>query len=514
MYKKSFGIVRIVGAAIMLLLVLCALVDTWYMLPGGEELSMHKRDSVPGNLLTVLLCCILLLGLLWLERRLGDKARRWIAGGIAALASLRAFLVSLWWIFSAERLPMGDQAFIYGGASYFRMGNFSFLEPGGYCHIYPYQLGLTSLVELLYHVVEPFQYRPLQVINALAAGGIVFVGYRLVKEWGDSFCGEVLYCLMISLCFPLFFYTPWVYGDILSLFFALLGMLFLCRYGKRGKQKYLAGLVLTLTLAQLVRQSTTIVFMALGLVSLMYFIAKRDKKLLVMTIVSVALPLVIFAGIYRMYEVRSGIERSKGIPSILTVAMGMQENRQGCGWDNNLQKDVYNAAAFDYDKMREMGAEALKGRVSYFVKNPVYAAEFYGKKLLSQWNAPLYQSLFFTADYRQSHPPGEGTLAESVSGNGFWLLLEICDRLQFAVYLGMFFWFLLAVKEEKGILRQLPAVVIIGGFFFSLLWEAKTRYILPYYLLMFPCAAVGYTEFCAGLLADKVLKKLQRVVKR
>ena len=60
----------------------------------------------------------------------------------------------------------------------------------------------------------------------------------------------------------------------------------------------------------------------------------------------------------------------------------------------------------------------------------------------------------------------------------------------------MFFWYLLAVKEEEGILRHLLAAAVIGGFCFSLLWEAKTRYILPYYLFMFPCAAVGYKEFC------------------
>lgn len=484
----------------MLLLVICALADTWYMLPGGEEISGHKRDSVLANLLAAVLCCILFGGLLRLERRLSDKARRMIPEGTAVLASLWAFAVSSWWIFSAERLPVGDQAFIYGGASYFRMGDFSFLGQGGYCHIYPYQLGLISLAELFYHVADPFQYRPLQVMNALAAAGIVYIGYRLVKEWRGSFCVEVLYCLMMSLCFPLFFYTPWVYGDILSIFLAFLGFFFLSRYERKESAGYLVGMILALALAQLVRQSTTIVYIALALVVLVHFIRKRDKRLLAAMVISVVLPLALFAGIYRMYEARSGVERSKGIPAVVTLAMGMQESRQGCGWDNNYQKDVYNAAVFDYDKMREMGVRELKDRLRLFAGDPVYTAEFYGKKLLSQWCGPLYQSVFFTADYRQSAPPEEGTLAERVSGPGFWSLLGICDRVQFVIYLGMLFWFLLAVKKEEGILRQLFAAAVIGGFFFSLLWEAKTRYILPYYLFMFPCAAVGYREFCCAIL--------------
>ena len=498
MIKISLGIIRTAGAAMMLLLVICALADTWYMLPGGEEILFHKRDSVAANLLAAVFCCILFGGLIRLERRLSDRIRRILSEGIAVLISVWAFAVSIWWIFSGERLPTGDQAFIYGGASYFCMGDFSFLKQGGYCHIYPYQLGLISLTELLYHVTEPFQYRPLQVINALAVTGIVYTGYRLVKEWGGGFCTEVLYCLMAGLCFPLFFYTPWVYGDILSIFLAFLGFFFLCRYGRKGRAGHLAGMVLTLTLAQLVRQSTTIIYVALALVALVHFIGKRDKRLPVAAVLSVVLSLALFAGIYRIYEARSGEERSKGIPTVVTLAMGMQESRQGCGWDNNYQKDVYNASGFDYDKMRETGKVELRERLLFFAENPVYAAEFYGKKILSQWNGPLYQSVFFTADQRQSTSPEDETPADRVSGSAFWMILGICDRVQFVIYLGMLFWYLLAVKEEKGILRQLFAVTVLGGFFFSLLWEAKARYILPYYLFMFPCAAVGYREFCFG----------------
>ena len=366
MDKISFGIVRITGAAMMLLLAICALADTWYMLPGGDEVSMHKWDNIPANILAAVLCCVLPVGLLRLERRLGDRARRRIPEGIAVLMALWAFLVSVWWIFSAERLPVGDQAFIYGGASYFREGQFSFLEQGGYCHIYPYQLGLISVVELLYHVIAPFQYRPLQVINALAAAGTVYTGFRLVREWSGSFCAELLYCLLTGLCFPLFFYTPWVYGDIVSIFLAFLGAFFLCRYGGEGKMRHLVGMTLALTLAQLVRQTTTIVYVALVLVALVHLIRKGDKKLLVTALIAVVLPLLLYTGIYRVYEARSGLAQSKGIPTVVTLAMGVQESWRGCGWDNNYQKDVYNAAVYDYDKMREAGAQELKSRLQVF----------------------------------------------------------------------------------------------------------------------------------------------------
>lgn len=496
MYKKSLTLVRIAGAAIMLLLVLCSLLDTWYMLPGEEEISVRMWDNVPANLLAAILVCAVLAGLLLLERELSAGRRRLFSEIATAVTALWALAVSLWWIFSAERLPAGDQAFIYGGASYFSLGDFSFLEPGGYCHIYPYQLGLTSLVELLYQVIPPFSYRPLQVLNALAAVGIVYTGRGLVREWTDSLGAEILYCLLMCGCFPLFFYTPWVYGDILSVFFAMLAVLCLVRYERKGGLRYPVGMVLSLTVAQLVRQTTTIVLIALILAVLVHFLwnpdKKRDKRLLIWVLAALLLPTLLFSGIYKVYELRSGREVSKGVPTVVTLAMGMQESRGGCGWDNNYQKDVYNAAEFDYDVMQQMGEQELRERVNSFLQNPACALEFYGKKLLSQWNAPLYQSVFFTADYKMSALPEPGSLTERVSESGFYDLLWFCDRLQFVVYLGMLCWFLLAVREDKGILRQLLAIAVIGGFFFSLLWEAKTRYILPYYLFMFPLSAAGY----------------------
>lgn len=77
----------------------------------------------------------------------------------------------------------------------------------------------------------------------------------------------------------------------------------------------------------------------------------------------------------------------------------------------------------------------------------------------------------------------------------------------------MLFWYLLAGRQDKGILRQLLALAVIGGFCFSLLWEAKTRYILPYYLFMFPCAAVGYEELLKKICSywPRMLKNKKRL---
>ena len=48
-------------------------------------------------------------------------------------------------------------------------------------------------------------------------------------------------------------------------------------------------------------------------------------------------------------------------------------------------------------------------------------------------------------------------------------------------------------------------VFVIGGFFFSILWEAKTRYILPYYSVLLIEAAFGFSYLKNKLFANRHL---------
>ena len=48
-------------------------------------------------------------------------------------------------------------------------------------------------------------------------------------------------------------------------------------------------------------------------------------------------------------------------------------------------------------------------------------------------------------------------------------------------------------------------VFVIGGFFFSILWEAKTRYIIPYYSVLLIEAAFGFSYLKNKLFANRHL---------
>ena len=48
-------------------------------------------------------------------------------------------------------------------------------------------------------------------------------------------------------------------------------------------------------------------------------------------------------------------------------------------------------------------------------------------------------------------------------------------------------------------------IAVLGGFLFHMVWEANSRYILPYFLLMLPYAAWGL-----GTAAEQAIKITRR----
>ena len=54
----------------------------------------------------------------------------------------------------------------------------------------------------------------------------------------------------------------------------------------------------------------------------------------------------------------------------------------------------------------------------------------------------------------------------------------------------------------KGI-QILPGIIFLGGFFITILWEAKSRYVYPYIIMILP-SAVCSMEYYGRLLAGGI----------
>ena len=61
-------------------------------------------------------------------------------------------------------------------------------------------------------------------------------------------------------------------------------------------------------------------------------------------------------------------------------------------------------------------------------------------------------------------------------------------------------------KKREPLENEILLIVILGGILFHMLWEAKSRYVLPYFVMMLPMAAAGLAELTARVNAWLILR--------
>lgn len=184
------------------------------------------------------------------------------------------------------------------------------------------------------------------------------------------------------------------------------------------------------------------------------------------------------------------------------LAMGLSEAYNGPGWYNGVHTvGVFFDNDCDPEATSEEAMETVRERLEFFAANNADRRSFFTVKIMSQWNEPTYQSLWLS-QVRGS--VGDRTFPASAviepNGAGERALKAYMNQIQqivfllFTVYIG----FSLISKSKIGGLFPLY-VVIIGGFLYHLLFEAKSQYVLTYVVLMLPVAGAALE-----ILSDKV----------
>ena len=237
---------------------------------------------------------------------------------------------------------------------------------------------------------------------------------------------------------------------------------------------------------------------AVVIVTLLKFFFTGKKYLLLYVALVVAGALTILPMTVKVYEKITGDTIADGVTMYSYVAMGMQEAQRGPGWYNGFNFNTYEQTGMDTEKTNEIANEAIKERLSYFKENPGYAAEFYGKKFLSQWTDPTLASCQATwADGGNR----AAFVYEIYNGKYNKYYVFICNIFQNLVCIGAAIYgakktLSLAKKKDKkdSSYEYLFMITVFGGFLFHMFWEANSRYILLYAMMLVPYAAAGFGE--------------------
>ena len=320
------------------------------------------------------------------------------------------------------------------------------------------------------------------------------------------------------------------------------------------------GSILFLTLSVMLRKNSLIPVIAVLLVllfeALRFGRSVRSRLCLLGIAVCLAVTSVgILPLVQKCYEKKAGNTLSSGVTAMSYLAMGMQEASRGCGCYNGFNIDTYDTAGMDTAIANEISRLAIDESLTYFREHPGYTADFYLHKHLSQWADGTYASRQATlATYGGRSAFFKEVYEGSLSGG----YIEWCNAWQNVLYLGVLVFCIDSLKKRRKskvvghmadqtaghtagctadhMADQLDAdqlgadqhgadqhgadrhgadrhgadwhgadrlyiyvglIAVLGGFLFHTFWEANSRYIFSYSLLLMPyCGAGVYTGIC------------------
>ena len=480
------GTVFWLSLVFMLFLTAVSLFSTAYFgqVPGPEHI-LYRMDFIPANLLFL----ILVLAVFYLLDR-KNMLERIPIKGLAGGTVLFVAAASILWICVSHTYPEADQKAVSWMAYLMSQDYFLYFEPGKYMQIYPNQLGLSAVLEILYRITGGENWDAFRYLTALSNGAVVYFLYKITDRLFQNRRADCLVLFGSIGCIQIILYSTFLYGIMLGLAFSLAAFYVLLVFLDRKKMIHavLAGILIGISI--LIKNNYSIFLVAMVILLLYKALEGKNLKPLLAALILVLATAVLSSSLTAFYEYRSGMELGSGMPKSLWIAMGMQEGERAEGWYNDFNLDTYTESGYDKEESSEAAEEAIADSLKNFAEDPAYALNFYYKKTVSQWNEPTFEALWIN----QFHMGQFSYIVQSIyDGKLGAVLEEYMNLFQSLIYGAVLFC--LWRKRKKWNMEQLfLPLAVLGGFLFHTLWEAKSQYILPYFVCMLPCAAAGLAE--------------------
>lgn len=459
------------------------------------EHTIFHKDNLLLNILLLGLWC----GIMYLMKKKKVRVPAHIQKKIWNVSFVLYGILLVLFVFHAEMAPIADQYWVQEAGRQMSCGEFTLFEKNQYMAYYPNQYGLAYLWYCIFKLTTKAQ-EFFYLLNVAAILAIVYVGNEIgnVMFGNDKGEKQYVYGWTFMLFFPLFEYVTFLYNIMIGMAFCMLGILFLLKYIKRGRKfRDILLSCVFLGLSVLIKQNYIIAVVGCILI-LLYDLLKQHSKKTAAFLIGIVVCVVGFSSLlnYRVEKI-TNIPVSKGIPSIAWATMGIQEGFIYTGWYNGYNLNTYLANDGDVEQTKEIATKDFKERMEYLVKNPAYTVNFFKEKLLSQWNNPTFQCIWINnlsgrtengiAIKETYIKPVEGILQEPGDEGMF----RYMDLYQGIILLGCFLW-ILQSRKVIDFTQLVFAIIFVGGFLFHIIWEAKCQYGLPYFMMLFPYAVVGY----------------------
>lgn len=434
-------------------------------------------------------------------------------------------MLGLIWIFSVTSVPAADSQSVFETATGATVGDYSSITGNGnfynsayynghsYYNFYPFQLGFVLISEIVYRIFGTASSMPVQVINVLCLAAAYLGIAKITKYIFKRRSIEFITILLLAGCFQPMLFCTFVYGNIIGMCCAIWASYFLIRYFQTTKYLLLIPCAILLIVATIAKYNNMIYLVAFVIILIVHTVKEKKWQSIAFALAICIATVGINNLIIVSYESRANTKLADGVSQVMYLDMGLNDSYMAPGWYNGIAIDTYKSCNLNNEVANQRAWSNIKNRLDVFGSNPGYTFDFFGKKIVSQWNEPSFESIWISEVKSHSHEVnsiGNGMYNGSL-GQFFELYFNIYMQIVYLLLvIGIYCLFF---KRMTNIETTLLLLVILGGFGYHLLFEGKSQYILTYIPIMMPTAAFGLNTVLNGkyIKIKEIVRKLKTV---
>ena len=508
--KKVIQILGIIALAIVVILNVIYTAD----MNSGEQVTI-KFNSFP-----YILGLLLMVGIIYGIAKFADKKlkKKKVRLIIVAVAVIIYLVFSILWIIFVRPGIVADSIHVLNLAqTYYRDDPNQFLPNLTYAGIpliqymqaYPHQVTLAFVYNVMFSILHCDLIILPRIFNIFFNLLIIFGLYKITKQLAKQYkTNNTLMFILIFTFITIPMLTTFMYGDIPALALSLFSLYFMMKYTETKKIRY--GIFASLlTMVAYMMRMNTLIFVIATVIYLVLNIFKDFKqkavkeKLINLAVIAIFLALTFIpSSLVKIYYLNKyDLKDGKTYPSISYFLMAMEEGPRANGWySESIAEPALNSLKTG-ENISDEYKEKIKQRLEYFAKNPGYTIDFYQKKLTTTWAESTYSALF-----------NNGITEES---NLNWIKAPLTFYQKALIILTFTCAIIVLVQNRKNLSLELIFLVTIflGGFCFHILWEAKSRYIIPYIVVLIPVASVmisveGIRKLFGSIKEEFIMKEI------
>lgn len=382
-----------------------------------------------------------------------------------------------------------------------------------YMQCYQQQFTIAFLWSILFRIFSSTSYTVVQYFNAVCNCITILAIYLITKQISKMHKTNKYLAMILIITFatiPLL--STFVYGDESALAFSLLGVYFLMKYTETEKWRWNIISAICISISYLFRMNSlifiiaTFIYLGLDLIKEKAELKKIITKI-VLIVIFVAICMIPASIVKNYFCQKYDLDKKASFPATGYFLMGMTNGAGGiAGWYN------FNTANMAYENLqeaKEIYPIHIKAILEYYMKNPQKAIAFYVQKTASMWTENTYAGIYYNLSPTFCDKNYEDKYDLDTKLTNCENYVYIYQKALILIIFGCSI--IVVIKNRKNLSNELILLltIFIGGFLFHTLWEAKSRYIIPYIIVLIPVAAVKIKE-----IEDKftqILGKIKRI---